>query len=1013
MKKSKILITSVFVIFFIVSVSLGANNSVNIKKYNMTEKNNVVPGDTIHGFRLKEKRFVKETNSDVLLFEHEKSGARLIKFLADDNNKTFSIAFKTIPESDAGTPHIMEHCVLNGSKNFPVKSPFDVLIKGSLNTFLNAFTGKDMTMYPVASMNEKDYFNLMHVYLDAVFNPLIYDDERIFYQEGWHHELTDENSPVTYKGVVYNEMKGAFSSPYRVLRYEVFKNLFPDNGYGYESGGHPDSIPALTLETFLNFHKRYYHPENSYIVLYGDADLNKELAFIDSEYLSKFTRADKKPVIEDQKPFDRMKEISVYYPVLENASTVGQTFITLDFVTGYSTDVVLAGGLEIISEVLFNQESAPVRLALQNAGIGQDVSASLSGSYKQMVFQIMVPNANPEDTKKFYDIVTETLKDEIKKGFDVESVEGVLNRIEFSLREGDDAQKGLTYSSRVIPGWINAENPFLGLEWENPLNRLKEEVKKGYLEEITEKYILNNNHAVLLTVIPKPGLEKENNERIETELKSYKAGLNKEEIENLIKETKELIDYQKKEDTPEALSTIPMLELKDINREAEWYELKQTKYSDVPVLYYNEFTNDVVYVNMLFDMKKLPQDLIPYASLLSSLLTLLSTENYTYGDLNKMLNIHTGGFYTDLSSYLENMDDSKMISKFVVSSKAMNNKLDKLYELTLEILNKTIYEDTVRLKTILKRHQSQVENSVKSDGYSYARRRLMSYFSNQGLLDEMTSGLDYYWFLTDLTENFDKQSTETIGRLKQVSELLFTKENLIITTTCDEKDMDKIRKETDIFIKKLPESKPEYKEWKLSPVKKNEGLQTPSKVQYVVQGYDFKKLGYEWSGKMRVLNQIISTDWLQTQIRVIGGAYGGFCSFSPNGFVTFSSYRDPNLSETIERFLATPEYLKSFNADEKDMTRFIIGTIARIDRPLTAPEKGNQAAGYWFIKRSREDVQRDRDEILSVTQEDIKKYAQFVSDILAQKNYFVYGNAEKIEAQKGLFEKLIRIEREK
>ncbi|MEI7980242.1 MAG: insulinase family protein, partial [Bacteroidota bacterium] len=756
-----------------------------------------------HGFRLIEKRFVKEVNADVLCFEHEKSGARLIKIACNDPNKTFGITFKTFPESDNGIPHIMEHSVLNGSKNFPVKSPFDVLSKGSLNTFLNAMTSKDMTMYPVASMNDKDFFNLMHIYLDAVFNPLLYTDPRIMKQEGWHYEIKGKDEPVQYTGVVYNEMKGAFSNPNRELWYQIFKSLFPDNAYGFESGGYPTAIPTLTHEAFVSFHKKYYHPENSYIYLYGNGDLNKELAFIDSAYLTNYTKQGQVATMEDQKPFAAMKEVTAQYPMTEGADTKNQTYLSYNFVAGHNTDQALTMALDILCEVLVNQESAPVRLALQQAGIGQDVSASNSG-FKQNVITITAQNANPGDKQKFLSVVQEALKTAASKGLDKKEVEGVLNRMEFRLREGDDAQKGMTWLYQTLPGWFFANDPFLGLEYEKPLAEVKTSLTSDYLEKIIRTYFLNNPHSLLLSLEPKQGLDKERTTKTEAELKAFKSTLTATRVTELIKETNDLIEYQKREDTPQALATIPMLAIKDIDPKSSFYSVDQSTMAETQVLSHEEFTNGVVYVNLYFDLRVIPQELIPYASLLANLIGSLNTANYSFGDLNKALNINTGGFYTSLRSFQENLDDDKLIPKFMVTSKAMNTKLDKLFELSAEILDRTIYTDTARLKTVLSRHQSQLDANIKGNGYLVASRRLQSYLSKQGLFNELTGGVDYYFFVTSLMKSFDKDAGMISSNLKKVANLLFTKENLISSVTCAGKDKDEYAKRLALLTTQLP-----------------------------------------------------------------------------------------------------------------------------------------------------------------------------------------------------------------
>ncbi|MEI6853534.1 MAG: insulinase family protein, partial [Bacteroidota bacterium] len=690
---------------------------------------------TTHGFKLIEKRFVKEVNAECFYYEHIVSGARLLKVAAADDNKTFSIAFKTVPASDNGVAHIMEHSVLNGSDKYPVKSPFDVLMKGSLKTFINAFTSKDYTMFPCASMNEKDYFNLMSVYVDAVFHPLIEKDQRILKQEGWHYECTKKDGPITYKGVVYNEMKGAYSAPNRELSYQIYKNLFPESPYGFESGGYPSAIPSLTYEDFINFHKKYYTPENSYIMLYGNADVDKELEFLDKE-LSKFPKTGFKADFVDQKPFAAMKNVSEFYSVLDGADTKDQTFLSLDLVAGQNTDYVLGLALDIICEVLFNQDNAPVRLALQKEGIGKDLNAN-SSNYKQNVITIVARNGNAADKQKFYDIIMSTLKDAVAKGIDMKEVEGVLNRYEFQLREGNDAQKGIGIMSRIQAGWFFGSDPFAGIEYEKTLAKLKESLKNKYLETIVNDYFINNKHSLLISLEPKPGLDKDKNAKQDADLAAYKSKLSDTDLDKLVKETNDLIAFQKREDTPEALASIPLLKLSDVNPKGVWYGCEEKQAGTTKVLFHDEFTNNIVYSDVYFDMHVLPTDMISWASLLSNLLTSLDTKKYSYGDLNRELNINTGGFSTSLDTYFENQDDNKMIAKFTVSAKMMSGKADKMYELASEILNNTIFTDTARLKDVLIRHQSQLDAAVKRDGSKVAAGRLLSYFTNRGMFNEL------------------------------------------------------------------------------------------------------------------------------------------------------------------------------------------------------------------------------------------------------------------------------------
>lgn len=975
---------------------------IMLTTYSFSSAEDYKVGETYHGFKLLEKRFVKEVNAECLYFEHIKCGARLFKIDASDPNKTFSIAFKTDPESDCGTPHIMEHSVLNGSKNFPVKSPFDVLMKGSLSTFLNAFTGDDLTCYPFASMNDKDYFSLMHVYLDAVFNPLIYSDPKILKQEGWHYELEKIDGRIVYKGVVYNEMKGAFSSPTRELGYRVNKNLFPNNGYRFSSGGYPSDIPKLTYQEFVDYHKRYYHPSNSYIMLYGNGNIDKELAFINDEYLSKYDKTRQPENFPLEKPFQKMKEVTATYPVTEGSKTEDQTYLSLNFAAGLNVDRATTMALNILADVLVNQEAGPVRLALQKAGVGHEVHASVD-ELRQNVFQIMVQNTNPSDKEKFYEVVMNTLRDVAKNGLDKKALEGTINRTEFQLREGNDAQKGITYNFQILPGWFFANDPYLTLEWEKPLAKVKTSLETNYLETVIQQYIINNHHSLLLALTPKPGMEKENTEKMEQELSTYEKSLSLKAKEDLVKDTESLIAYQKREDTPEALASIPLLERKDINPKAEFYSVSPSTIADVPVLHYQDFTNHVVYVRLMFDARVLPFELIPYAELLTEVLGSQNTFNYSFGDLDNALNIYTGGFSSLLNAYIENQNDAEMLPKFVVNSKVMNTRLDKLFELTAEILNNTKYGDVERLKSIITRLQARLDSQVKQNGFGFTRTRLASYFENTGVFNELTGGFEYYWFISDLAKNFDTKSTEIIGNLKKTALLLINKNNLIASVTCNSDDYETFSQAFEKYAVALPACPVEYQTWKFNLQKRDEGFLAASKVQYVIQGYDFKKLGYSWNGKMYVLNQILSTDWLQSKIRVIGGAYGGFSNFSPSGTVYFNSYRDPNLKETLANYEAIPDYLDKLEVDDKEMTRYIIGTISNLDNPLTPSQKGNVAVRYYLEKTTPENIQKDRDEVLSVTLQDIKAFKKMVADVLNQKTFCVYGNEEKVKSAKDIF----------
>lgn len=968
----------------------------------------VMSQSEIHGFRLIEKRFVKEVNSECLYFEHVKSGARLFKIASDDDNKTFCISFKTLPESDNGVAHIMEHSVLNGSKKFPVKSPFDILSKGSLNTFMNAFTSRDATSYPFASKNDKDYFNMMEVYLDAVYNPLIYTDTRILRQEGWHYELASKDEPVIYKGVVYNEMKGAFSNPHREHLYYILKSLFPDNVYGYESGGIPSAITHLTQEEFTGFHKKYYHPSNSYIFLYGNADINKELEFIDREYLSHYKRSSEKVEIPAQKAFSKVNYIHEYYPVVEGDNTENQTYLSMNFVIGRNNDYTNIAALKLLAEVLVNQESAPLRLALQKAGIGQDVSSYVL-EFMQSGISIIIKNANASDKEKCREVIMNTLNEVVKNGINKNDLKGVINRYEFSVREGSNAQKGVEYQNMILPGWFFGDSPYTGLEYEKHLETLKKGADGRYFEDLIKKGMIENNHCSFITLEPKPGLDKERNIKVEKELAEYKASLTEAEKEKLIIETKNLIAFQNKEDSPENIATIPMLSLSDINKENEFYSCKEINNEKLKILHFEEFTDGIVYANLMFDMRSLPKELIPYAALLSNIAVMMNTGKYDYALLNQELNLHTGDFSTSVFSFSENNNPDKILPYFSVSGKVMAGNSEKMFELALEILRNLKYSDSERLKELISRHQAQLESSFNRDGFQVALRRLQSYFSVNGMFNELTQGLDYFRFVTDLSVNFDNRSSEISDNLKKAALNMFTSNNLTTTVTCSKEDISLFSNDLNKFASLLPAGSGNTVAWNFIPENHKEAILSSSKVQYVTTGYNIRQMGQVWDGKLLVLNQILSTDFLYNQIRVIGGAYGGMSRISSDGTLIFGSYRDPNLKNTLDVYEKAGDYVSTFDADETTMTRYIIGTIAEMDGAKTVQQRGSIAFKNYFTGKTTEDQQKERNQVLSTKASDIRNYAEMIKEMTGRKVICVYGNTDIIQTEKSLFNKIIKI----
>jgi Zn-dependent M16 (insulinase) family peptidase len=954
------------------------------------------------GYRLIEKRFVKEVNADCYHLEHEKSGARIFKIAADDQNNAFCIGFKTLPEDNTGVAHILEHSVLNGSKNFPVKSPFDIMVAGSLKTFLNASTYKDRTLYPASSLNLKDYYNLMHVYFDAVFYPLIYDDPMIIMQEGWHHDIQDAQDDVIYKGVVYNEMNGAFSSPERNLYYQVNKHLFPDNTYQFSSGGLPEAIPDLTHDKFIAFHEKYYHPSNAYIYFYGNADLGTELAFIDSAYLSNFERKEIDAEIPLHVPFNEPIEVVESYSVAEGADTQDQTYVTMSFVIGDGADNATGMALDLLSDILVNQESAPIRLALQEAGLGSDVS-SWTWAMRQHYFDITVTNANTIEKDSIQFIIRNTLAKVVKEGLDKEVIEGAINRMEFKLREGDDANKGVNYAYSNISTWMYIGDPFISFEYEKQLKVVKRALSTDYLEQIIENDLLNNPHSVLLALEPKPGLENQKRAQLKDELKKFKNELSKEELADLVQINKDLVEMQEQEDTPEALATVPMLSLSDINPDANWFEMQEKDFDSGKILHLNEFSNSILYAHHLFDLRATEQEKLPFVAVLSELLGKMNTSTYTFTELEKELQINTGGFSTTLVSYEDSKNNYQLQPKLRINTKATISKAEKQFELVKEIILNTDFSDTSRLKTILTKQHSRIEAGMKNNGYGIVRRRLKSYYSQDGMFDEIAKGMEYYWFLSDLLENYTSNADGLITTLQDLSSVLFSKENMVIAIACSEKNYRNIQPVLSTFVGDIPDEAVALHDWEFKLEPKNEGFKSASKVQYVAQGDNYFTLGYKLKGQLMVLSNIISRDWLHKEVRVKGGAYGGSGYFYSNGTLTFSSYRDPNLTSTLEAYRRTADYIATYEADSAQMTRNIIGTVSWFEYPYTVSDMARVALSRYYTGQTQEEFQQFRTEMLSTSLEDIRSLAPVIEKSLGRNNICVYGNQQVIDENEELF----------
>ena len=971
---------------------------------------NLKKGTIYNGFKLEEEKKIDDINSIAHIFYHEKSGARLLYLKNDDDNKVFSIAFRTPPKDSTGVAHIVEHSVLCGSRKFPMKEPFVELVKGSLNTYLNAMTFPDKTMYPVASRNEKDFRNLMNVYLDAVFYPNIEKCPETLMQEGWHYELENAQAEITYKGVVYNEMKGVFSSPDAILDNKIFESLFPDTAYGVESGGDPEYIPNLTQEQFVRFHEQYYHPSNAYIFLYGDLDILENLKFLDEAYLSSFEKKQVRSQIELQPAFAQKIEKTFDYSIAPTEAKEDKTFMSMNFVLGQATNSELCLAFQILEYLLLETPAAPLKKVLLEAELGKDTMGTFVRSVLQPTFGIVVTGTNEGEKDKFIRVVDTELKRLVSEGIDKKLIEACINIFEFTLREANygSRPKGLVYNIKCMDSWLYDESPLIHLEYTTILEKIKSGLTTNYFEQLIERYLLNNHHQALIICRPKHGLADEKDKEVRKHLASYKASLSPEEINKLIEQTANLKLRQQTPDLPEALATIPLLALADIETKAEELPMIEKQELGVPVLFHPLYTNEIAYVSMYFDTRIVPQSQLPYMYLLAEILGKVATKQYDYATLSNEININTGGIGFDVAVYTENGSDEKYLPKFIVKGKSLVGKLPQLFKLFKEIIAHSRFDNSKRIQEIVQETKSNWDMNLFRRGQQLATNRVLSYFSPIAQYNEIGMLL-FYDFISDLEKNFSAKSEELYSNLEKVAKLIFNKENLLASVTVEEDNYVKFKESFAEFVSDLASEKLDIQQYKFAVTKRNEGLMTSGKVQYVVKGANFRKLGYEYHGSLKVLETILRYDYLWTRVRVQGGAYGGFAKFERNGNMIFGSYRDPNLTETLAVYDETPLYLREFAVDEREMIKYIIGTMSQLDSPLTSSQKGDRAANHYIRKISQANIQKERDEVLAVRQADICKLADLVDDAMKQNYLCVFGNEQKIKDNKNIFDHLTTV----
>ena len=970
---------------------------------------------TIHDlaeYEILDEHRVEDVQSDGFILRHKKSGARIAILSNNDDNKVFYIGFRTPPEDETGVPHIIEHTTLCGSKKFPVKDPFIELAKGSLNTFLNAMTYPDKTVYPVASCNDQDFKNLMDVYLDAVFNPNITKYEEIFKQEGWHYELTGKDDELKINGVVYNEMKGAYSSPDEVLSSQIYRSLFPDNTYSKDSGGNPEYIPKLTYEAYLDFYHKYYHPSNSYIYLYGDMDVVERLEWLDREYLSLYDYKKVNSEINKQPAFDEIKNVEAQYSITMDDSQENKTYLSYNRVVGDTLDEMLYQAFDVLDYALVSSPGAPVKQALIDAGIGDDVYGSYDAGILQPVFSFVAKNANASQADEFESIIENTLKEVVKTGINKEALLAGINSSEFKFREADFGQfpKGLLFGLNCLDSWLFDDmKPFIHLECLGTFAKLRKAVDTDYFEKLIQEYLLDNTHGSSVTVKPKRGLGIEREEALAKELSDYKASLSDEEIKKLIEDTEHLKKYQEEPSSDEDLRKLPMLTRAEMKKNAMPFSNIEDELLDVKVVRHDIESNGIDYISFLFDAGDFAQSELGYLGFFTNALGLVSTEKYSYTDLANATNIYTGGISTGTASHPDIKDRNNFVFKFEVKLKVLEKNLDKALELMEQMLLSSDFTDTKRLGELVAQIKARLQANLSSSGHLVAAMRSMSSFSRYALYQDELKGIAFYRSICRIEKELSESPKNVSDKLAAIAKKLFARNRMLISFTGNNEAYGNAKPSLEKVIAGFNKMSAIGNQAEVHFNTAKEAFIDASQIQYVAKTGDFICEGYEYTGALRLLRIILSYDYLWINVRVKGGAYGCMNTFLRSGESYFVSYRDPNLSDTLDVYDRIPEYIKSFSPDERDMTKYIIGTFSALDTPMNPEAKGSRSLSAYLEGITYEQIQKERNEILNAQPEDIRRLADLVEAVLKKDSICVIGNENMIKESAGLFENVEKL----
>jgi presequence protease len=920
-------------------------------------------------FELIKQNSVPEYSSELKLYIHTKSGAQVLFMENEDTNKVFGVSFRTPVSDSTGVPHILEHSVLNGSQNYPVKEPFVNLVKSSLNTFLNAMTYPDRTVYPVASQNKKDLYNLAKVYMDAVFFPNLTIET--FKQEGWHYELEAADKPVIYKGVVFNEMKGVYSDPDNLYFDNVLNNLNPDNTYKHDSGGNPITIPTLTYEQFINFHKSFYHPSNCLVYIYGD-DLSDDRFELVAEYLDKFDKVEVESQIENQKLLTNLEDKVAYFDPGEDAS--GKGYSSVSWLLSKKENLL---PYHILDKILTGSPTAPLYKALISSGLGED-TAPLFGFELDLVQPLVsygLKGVSEKDMVKVLDLVNTTLADIARKGLDSKDIEPAINSIEFQLREYDTGRypKGLSMMLDMVVDWVYDRDFMSSLAFEKDLQDLKEKIVANprFFEDLIQQDFLDNKHKLNFAYKPRTGyLEKVASEEIK-ELDSYKNTLTSSEIDQLILDTQKLKEFQNREDTPEQLATLPKLDFGDLQGKPEVIPSDKSYMLDVPVYYHDIHTNGVAYIDVGFNLEMVEAKYYPYISLYSRLLTELDTDTHSANEINQLLDLHTGNFSAAVLN-LEKVESQDAIRYLFLRGKALPNNSSNLLEIWVEILSKLKLDNKEKIKQILIDLRSSLEASILSDGKVYGVMAVNSLVSKSGSFDEVTRGYKYLVWLRETIARIDTEWQSILSDLQYIKDNLFVSNAMVVNLTSESKYHTSMEIKITNFIGSFQKGTLKKSNILIKDYTDKTVFIVPTKVNYVCYGLNLKEVfAGNLSGQWDVAVNHLNYDYLWDKIRAQGGAYGSRATIDKlTGVLNIWSYRDPRFEGTMQDYSQVAGYLKEIKLTKNDILSSIIGTIGKFDAYMSPREKGWVSLVRSLTNRSYEELSQIRQQILEAVSDD-------------------------------------------